>query len=522
MISVDAKEEIRRAYYLKEKSIRQIHRETGHHRVTIRKALADGLVGKYELKGSRACPVLDRVKPVIATWLAEDAKRPRKERHTAKRIWDRLCTEHGFAGGVSTVRRYVGQRRRELGQKQEVFIPLSYAPGQVGQVDFGEVKFMLCGEPVRAHLFCLRLGYSKQPFVMGLPCQAQECFLEGHVRAFEFLEGVPHILVYDTLKVAVKKILQGRSREAQATFIAFRSHSLFESRFCTPGQAHEKGLVEGLVGYVRRNWFVPPPEVSSWEELNGYLWQQCQTEGERRLRGMSLRIGEGFCLEQAELLSLPERSFACCSLHPVEANGFGLVSFQTNRYSVPAAHAHQHLWLRVFFDHVEITNGRKTLAAHPRCYGREEDILDPLHYLPVLERRPGAWDQAAPIRAWRQRWPEVYARYLEALKRRFSSSEATRVFVRILRLHEEHSESVISEALEEALRCHCYEAASVKQLVLRILEQRTKSKTHSPIRELEDTPSLPVSVQQVAWPEVHTYNALLSTSAPEREGGAAL
>ena len=116
MISVDAKEEIRRGYYLKEKSIRQIQRETGHHRVTIRKALEDGLVGKYELKGSRACPVLDRVKPVIDTWLAEDAKRPRKERHTAKRIWDRLCTEHGFAGGVSTVRRYVGQRRRELGQ----------------------------------------------------------------------------------------------------------------------------------------------------------------------------------------------------------------------------------------------------------------------------------------------------------------------------------------------------------------------------------------------------------------------
>ena len=166
---------------------------------------------------------------------------------------------------------------------------------------------------------------------------------------------------------------------------------------------------------------------------------------------------------------------------------------------------------------MEITNGRQTLAAHPRCYDREQDLLNPLHYLPLLDRRPGAWDQAAPIKTWRQRWPEVYARYLEALKRRFSSSEATRVFVRILRLHEDHNDSVISEALEEALHCHRYEAAGVNQLVLRILEQRTGSRAHGPIGELEDTPSLPFSVQQVAWPEVHPYNVLLSTSAQEHQ-----
>ena len=221
MITVRQKEQIRRAYYIEDKSIREIHREMGYHRQTIRKALEGGEVPAYTRQGPRPCPVLDPVKPIIDQWLAEDQKRPRKQRHTARRIWQRLTAEYGFEGAESTVRRYVGQRRKAI--QAEVFIPLSYAPGQTAPVDFGEAQVIMATEEVTVQLFCLRLGYSKQPFVMALPTQAQEAFFEAHVRAFDFLGGVPREIVYDNLKTAVKRVLEGRHREEQDAFVAFRS-----------------------------------------------------------------------------------------------------------------------------------------------------------------------------------------------------------------------------------------------------------------------------------------------------------
>jgi len=504
MITVEKKEQIRRAHYIEGKSIRQIQRETGYHRRTIRNVLEDGDVPKYTLSKTRPSPVLDPVKPIIDRWLTEDQGRPPKQRHTAKRIYERLTTEYGFQGAESTVRCYVGQRRQEA--QSQVFIPLSYTPGQTAQVDFGQAQVLIAGERLTAQLFCLRLGYSRQPFVTAVPTQAQEAFFEGHVRAFDFLGGVPRELVYDNLKAAVKRILEGRDREEQAAFIAFRSHYLFESRFCTPGQGHEKGLAEGLVGYARRNWLVPLPEHATWDELNAYLLEKCRAEGRRRLRGMTMTIGEALALEQAQLLPLPSRPFACCSLHAVRANGFGLVSFQTNRYSVPADQAHEALWLRAFVDRVEITNGHQTLAVHPRCYRREQDVLNPLHYLPLLEQRPGAFEQAKPIQEWRQRWPAVYDRYLAALRERLPVQQATQEFVRVLRLHEDYPEAIIAQALEAALVAHCYNAEGVKQLVLRLSEPARV------IAPLERTSHSPLDVAPVAWPEVGQFNRLLGNT----------
>ncbi|RME45543.1 MAG: IS21 family transposase [Chloroflexi bacterium] len=514
MITVDQKEQIRRAHYIEGKSIRQIQRETGYHRQTIRKALRDGAVPEYALKAPRPSPVMDPVKPIIDQWLAEDEARPPKQRHTAKRIYQRLTTEYGFQGAESTVRRYVGQRRKAL--RSQVFIPLGYVPGQTAQVDFGTAQAIIAGEELTVQLFCLRLGYSKQPFVTALPTQAQEAFFEGHVRAFDFLGGVPREIVYDNLKAAVKRILEGRNREEQATFKAFRSHYLFDSRFCTPRQAHEKGLVEGLVGYARRNWFVPLPECDTWDELNAYLVDQCRAEGARRLRGMETTIGEALAVERAHLLPLPDHPFACCRQQPVQANGFGLVTFQTNRYSVPADHAHEALWLRAFVQRIEITNGRQTLAVHPRCYGREQDILDPLHYLPLLEQRPGAWEQARPIQEWRQHWPPIYHQYLTAIRQHLPAQQATREFVRILRLHEDYPEAVIAQALETALLGHCYSLDSVKQLVLRLTEpaRSVEPLNGSAITALTSTP--------VEWPDVAQFDRLLQSQAGEDgQGGAA-
>jgi hypothetical protein len=314
--------------------------------------------------------------------------------------------------------------------------------------------------------------------------------------------------VYDNLKTAVKEVLEGKNREEQTAFIAFRSHHLFESRFCTPAAAHEKGLVEGLVGYARRNWLVPIPEYDTWNELNAYLWQQCHAEGERRLRGMQMTIGEALNIEKSKLLPLPSRPFPCCALRPVQANGFGLVTFQTNRYSVPAHQAHEAIWLRAFVDRVEITNGRQTLAVHTRCYDREQDILNPLHYLPLLEQRPGAWDQAKPIHEWRQSWPEIYEYYLSALREHLPVSQATREFVRILRLHEDYSEGIIAQALEKALGCHCYSADGVKQIVMHLTDE-----SKAPVGDIT---AYPLGAESVSWPDVSQFDQLLRCAEGEQ------
>jgi transposase len=505
MITVEKKEQLRRAFFVEGKSIREIQRETGHHRKTIRKALEDGSVPEYRRRAPRACPVLDPVKGIIDRWLDEDRDRPPKQRHTAKRIYTRLTSEYSFEGAESTVRGYVGARRKEMGA--QVFIPLAYAPGQIAQVDFGEAQVVLAGERRVVQLFCMRLGHSKQSFVTALPSQAQEAFFEGHVRAFAFLGGVPRVLVYDNLKVAVKRILKGRNREEQAAFVAFRSHYLFESQFCTPAEGHEKGLVEGLVGYARRNWLVPIPEFATWEELNSHLLSKCRAEGERRLRGMQETIGQALTQEQATFLPLPAQAFRCCVQRPVRANGFGLVSFQTNRYSVPADHAHERLWLRAYVDRIEISNGQQSLATHPRCYHREQDILTPLHYLPLLAQRPGAWDQAKPILEWQQRWPKVFDEYLAALRQHLPQSQATREFVAILGLHEEHAETRIAQALEVAMASHCYSADGVKQLLRHLSEQ-----PHTP--DPLTVQQLPVpDVGPVQWPELRQFDQLLATVA---------
>ncbi|MGQ9841914.1 MAG: Mu transposase domain-containing protein, partial [Anaerolineae bacterium] len=270
-----------------------------------------------------------------------------------------------------------------------------------------------------------------------------------------------------------------------------------------PQQAHEKGLVEGLVGYARRNWLTPPPEHASWEALNECLVAKCRAERGRRLHGMPCTIGEALAREQPHLLPLPSCPYPCCVVRPVQANGFGLVTFQTNRYSVPADHVHEPLWLHAFVDRIEISNGQQVLAVHPRCYGREQDSLDPLHYLPLLEQRPGAWEQDKPIREWQQRWPAVYDRYLAALRERLPNPQATREFVRILRLHEDYPEGLIAQALEQALAAHCYSADRVKHLLRRLVEP-------GPPPPLDQKTLAHLAMGSVVWPDVAQFDRLLA------------
>src|SRR5690606_12891361 len=259
-------------------------RELRHSRKTVRKALQDAGPWEYRLTRPRPAPKTGPYREIIRQWLLEDRRAPRKQRHTARRIYQRLRNEHGYEGAESTVRRVVAELRRELGVAPvKPYFVLSSDPGEMAQVDWGQAKVMLAGVPTVVHLFCFRLHYSGVAFVWASLHEKLEAFLEGHVRAFAWLGGVVEKIVYDNLTPVVRKILQGHEkRELCQRFVALRSHYLFDSVFANPAAAHEKGSVENLVGYVRRNALTPVPAVDSMDELNALLLAWCEKERERR------------------------------------------------------------------------------------------------------------------------------------------------------------------------------------------------------------------------------------------------
>jgi len=459
MVKVEEKEIIRRLYFRERHSIRRIARERHHSRKTVRKAVLDPGPPAYHLNGARPCPVLGPYKAIIDRWLEEDRHRPRKQRHTGHRIYERLVAEYGYRGGESTVRHYVGRQRQGLG---DLFIPLEFDPGSDAQCDWGEAQVIMKGQPLQVQLFCMKLNYSHKPFVMAFPRQRQEAFFEGHQEAFSWFDGVPHRISYDNLTLAVRKVLEGRNREEQAAFIAFRSHYLFDSHFATPGQAHEQGRVENLVGYARRNFLVPVPRVSSFEELNRVLLERLREEDGRRIAGEALTIGELWEKERSWLLPLPRYPYPCCVTRPVRANAYSQVVFDGNRYSVPVEYAPRKLTLHGYAWRVEIAWHDRVVAVHRRSYGKGEEVLEVEHYLPLLLQRPGAFPYARPVRHWQM--PPVYREFLEALKER-RDGQAIREFLLVLALGRLHGGECLERALREALGKGWVSYQAVRQLM---------------------------------------------------------
>lgn len=498
---MEEKDRIRRMVLVEGKSIRAVARETGRSRNTVTKMLEDSGVPQYRRSREKETPVLGPFKEIVDQWVAEDEKKPKKKRRTARRMYNILRAEpYGYRGAESTLRRYVGEARRKA--RQKVYVVLDYQPGEAAQLDFGEGDVIVGGRQVVAQLFLMWLGYSGVTFMKAYPTQTQEVFFDGHASGFEFFGGVPHQLWYDNLKVAVQKVLKGRNRQEQEAFVSFRSHYLFEAHFCNTRAAWEKGGVEGKVGYGRRNWLIPPQQFASWEALNAYLAEQCRAEWSRRLRGREVTIGERLALEQEHFLPLPPL-FPCCKTVPVKPNHLALVTFDTNRYSIPVEHAYgQQLLLRAFVDRVEISNGTKVVARHQRCWEREQDILDPLHYLSLLEQKPRAFAQSKAIRQWRQQWPDVFERYWAELKHKLPAQRGTATFVRVLKLCQQVPEETLAAALEQALHHHCYTYDGVCEL----LRRQTEPPTPPPLT-LENRPDLRQVVVQM--PDLAQFNRLL-------------
>jgi transposase len=453
MIQVEDREQIRRAYFVEHKSIRAISRELKHSRATIREALASGEPRPYHLKVPRAAPVLGPFTEQLERLLVENASLPRKQRYTAHKIFE-LLKASGYLGSEGSVRRYVALHRA-TGRKRDVYLPLEYDPGVDAQADWGEAVVIMGGAPVTVQLFVLRLCYSRKMLVRAYPTQNQESFFEGHVAAFQFLEGVPQRIWYDNLSTAVRRVLEGHHRDEQRAFVAFRSEYLFESRFCTPAQGHEKGGVESGVGYARRNFLVPLPEVTNFEALNAHLRAACEQDTQRTVARQAQTMAEMWAHEQPQLRPRPAKDFECCVTVPVTLNPYSQVVYATNRYSVPVESAYRHLVLKAYPFRIAILYENKTVAEHPRCYDQEQDILVPQHYLPLLEQRPGAFDHAKPLRQWRAEWSPVFEELLAHLQAHRPEGAGIPEFVRILKLHRDHPAALIEQAVTQALAWGC-------------------------------------------------------------------
>jgi len=484
MITLEQYEQIRRMHYLEEQSARAIARTLGISRQTVTKALQREQEPEYTLKEPRESPRLGPYKEKLDTLLEDNGRMPKKQRYTGHKLFELLQAE-GYAGSESSVHMYA-VRWRKAHKRPATFLPLEFEPGQDAQVDWGEAQVILAGVQQKVQVFVMHLSYSRRTFVMTFPAGKQEAFFYGHVRAFEHFGGVPHRLSYDNLSSAVKPLVEGRVREEQRAFVAFRSHYLDESHFCTPAQGHEKGGVEGSVGFSRRNFLVPIPRVGSFDELNRHLLAACMRDDVRVVHRQSVSIGQAWSEEQPYLRPLPARPFECCVTRQAHLNGYSQVTYDTNRYSVPVEQARQELTLKAYPFEVQILFEGRLLARHARCYGREQDLFDPLHYLWLLEQRPGAFEYARPLRQWRQDWPASYHRLLQKLREKWPEGRGVKEFVRILRLHESAPARLVEQAIEQALTYGCTHLDGVKLC----LEQLQAPTPTLPLLDLTDKPHL--------------------------------
>ncbi len=514
MLTVERRERIRRAYYVEGKSIRQIVKELGHSYWTVRGALDGKVERHYQLTKKKKAPVLGAYHQRIAELLAESEQQPRKQRYSNRKIYA-LLQKEGYRGSESGVRRYIGELRREQ-QRPAVYVPLSFEPGQDAQVDWGEVVVKLGGVETKVELFVMRLCYSRKTFAMLFPTQRQECFFAGHVAAFADFAGVPQRISYDNLKTAVKQILEGKNRIEQEAFVALRSHYLFESRYCTPATGNEKGGVEHGVGYVRRNFLTPLLAGESFAELNQQLLSACHQDEQRTVARQPASIASMWAAERHHLQPL-SAEYPCCRSHQVTLNPYSQVVFESNRYSVPTDQAKPHLVLKAYPFHIEILDGATLLARHERTYQREQDCLDPLHYLPLLAERPGAFEHSSSMRQWRKQWPAVYEQILHHLRQNATGtslsqqeSRAIRSFIDILLLHRRYPAELMEQALHEVLRCGTVNREGVLFCLNRLLDPTPQLAA----LELKQRPGL--AQMTAPKPDLHHFNQLLTSTANRR------
>lgn len=479
-------------------SEREAARHFGISRESVKKMVSFSVPPGYRRMAPIKRPKLDGFTEIIDHWLRDDVGRPRKQRHTAKRVFDRLRGEHGFTGGYTIVKDYVRDHWR---RRREMFVPLHHAPGHA-QADFGEALVVIGGIEQKAHFFALDLPHSDACYVRAYPAATAEAWVDGHVHAFAFFGRVPRSVLYDNDRCLVVRILADGTRKRARLFSGFLSHYVTQDRYGRPGKGNDKGSVEGLVGWARRNFMVPLPRFASWDDFNGWLEEQCRKRHADILRGHTETIGQRLQRDLQAMAELPPAPFEACEQATGLVSSQSLVRYRSNDYSVPVAYGHRDVWVRGYVDQVVIGCGGEIIARHPRCYDREDMVFDPVHYLPLLEQKIGALDQAAPLAEWDL--PAEFQTLRRLMEARMIKA-GRREYVQVLRLLESFGMEDLHVAVKNALRMGAIGFDAIKHLVLCQVEKRP------PKLDLNVYPYLPRAA--VAKTSAASYLCLVSGDA---------
>lgn len=459
---VEQFERIRRDARDDELSIRALADKHKVHRRTVRAALADA-VPPVRKPPARSAPVLGPYAATIRGWLVDDLTAPRKQRHTARRVWQRLLEEHGAVVAESSVRNIVAQLRVEITPGQQVMVPQTHPAAEEAEVDFGEFQAVIAGVVMKVWMFCLRLSHSGKAVHIAYANQSQESFLDGHVRAFAALGGVPVGMIrYDNLKPAVIRVALGRERLENPRFVAMRSHYGYDSFYCIPGieGAHEKGGVEGEIGRFRRRHLTPVPHVGSLAALNAALVAADERDDARRIGARAETVGAAAARELPLLRPLPEEVFDVAARLSCRVDAKARVCVRQSYYSVPARYAGRRLEVRLGATTVTAVDAGRVVASHTRSLhkGSEDLVLD--HYLEVLGRKPGALAGATALVAARASgaFTPVHQRFWDAARRQLGDGPGTRALVGVLLLHRTLPAAAVVAGIEAALTLGSFDA----------------------------------------------------------------
>lgn len=475
------------------KSIRAISRETGHHRSTVSKYV-NGTLAKYNRRKICESPVSETARPLIETWYKDDMRGPKKQRRTAQKMYADLVSHYGYKGSYSTVKVLY---RKIKGETREVFVPRATVPGEYMEFDFGYIKVLYGGEEIELSMHCYQLICSNDIFVYVSQSEKQESMFYSHKLAFEHFEGVPQKVRYDNLSQAVKRVLRGRLRDENGSFRTFRDLYGFQAEFCERNKGWQKGDVEGLVGYIRRNYFSPVPTITDLDEVNKELSLWCKGLREKRkVYGTQKSVGECYEDEKRQMQSLPSGQIEVGRHTTAKANHYSLISVDNVFYSVPSVCAYQQVDVLITIKEVIVTFKLQEVARHQRSFENGTQIFDPLHYLPVYLEKPYTVVNSKPIR----QLPEIFSRFFE---RAYHKGYGTvKECIKLLELLREYSIEELKLAIEMAMLYETYNPAGIKQILIQLtnIPPRVKRLDAAPNSRIE------VNVPQV---ELERYNTLL-------------